>query len=133
MAFLIHAYRNRTTKYSDALYEADESTGVPLADTDVLRFKLGRGGRVLLDLDQDATSAGSVVTIDDRGDEQSASTNNDPANYTITLAAGDMKHLEPGAYSAELLVVDDDQDDAPLPVEEGTVIVHETMGGDVGL
>lgn len=126
MSFNIRIYRNRTRDYTVTLYEADGTTELSLAASDVVRMKIGSDGATpLLDLDSiDATPAGSKVTF-------TPST----GDCTVRLAQGDVNGLSPGAYDCEILVIDNSETapaDAAKHAEYGVLFVHPTMGGDLG-
>lgn len=123
----------RTKHFAGSLYESDGETGVALAATDAMRFKMGAAGKApLIDiLAGTANANGSLLTITDR---------TSPAAYTLRLAAADLTYDEdaetgiaPGTYDAEIIVVDDSDSDAVLHVEQGIVHVLPTMIGNVSL
>jgi len=129
MAFEITAYANRTTDHTVTIKTA---TGgyVQLEATDVVRFKAGRGGAVVLDLDQTATANGSKVTVDQVGNGSSVH-----ASVTVRLAQGDTSALT-GIYDAEVLVVDDSETapaNAVKVASYGVLGVVSSLDGDVGL
>lgn len=123
-------YQTRTTDHTFALYQSDGVTGLVLAASDVVRFKLGRGDGATPDLDLDsaaATANGSVVTIDDL---------TAPADVTVRFAQADISGLHPGVYRGEILVVDDSETDPADAIKYNQlVVVHVigTLGGDTGL
>lgn len=127
MAFATTLTKGRTSYDTITLFESDGTTGVALAATDVVRFKMyGRDGSTpYLDIDSAADSAnGSGITVD-----QLASA----AVATLKIAQGDTASLVPGVYRAEIIVVDDSDSDFALHVESGVVYLLSSGGGDIGL
>lgn len=119
MGLNITAYRNRTSIRTITITDAD-GDNVVIAETDVVRVKIGRGGEVpLLDLDGvETTSNGSGCT------------NANPT--TLTLDNDDMTMVA-GIYDIEVMVVDDSDRDSPKQAENGVFTVLETQLGDVWL
>lgn len=123
-------YQNRTTKRIVNLFESDGTTGVALAVTDVVRFKMGRriGGTPDLDLDTVAPTA-NASGVD-------VVTSPAPAQVRVTLAQADLTSLVPGVYNAEVIVVDDSEPspaNAALVASIGVVNLIGSMAGDIGL
>ena len=124
-------YQNRTADLTFTLYQEDGTTGVAIAATDVVRFKLARGDGAtpIIDADSVAASAnGSVVTL---------ATLTAPAVVDVRLAQEDLEaaDLMPGAYRAEVVLVDDSETapaDAAKHVQSGIIHVVGTLGGDIG-
>ena len=129
MSFVVTFHKGRTSDHTVTLFETNGTTALAIAVTDVVRFKMYRRDGDTPDLDIDsvaATANGSVVTVD--------TTN--PASVTLRIAQGDTSGLVPGAYRAEILVIDDsetDPADAVKMAEMGIANVLSTGGGDVGL
>lgn len=128
-SFAFNHARGRTADYTYTLYEADGSTGVALAASDVVRFKLYSGNNATPILDiasgQSPTDAGSSVTI-----TQISS----PAQARIRIAQGDVSSLALGAYDAEIIVVDDSLTspiDGALSAERGVVNIMASGGGNI--
>lgn len=127
MSFEVSITRNRSIAFEVVLYEADGSTGIVLQATDEVRFKMYRrdGATPDLDLDSAADSGnGSGITIDQL---------TSPATCTVTITQGDTSSLEPGAWDAEVSVVDDSDSDRIKTAEHGTVLVQQAGAGDIGL
>lgn len=127
--FEITAYRTRTRDFQGSIFESDGTTRVVLAATDVVRFKAGRGTATPdIELRSGASTAnGSTVTIENL--------NADP-QYTVRLAQADLAALVAGIYDAEIMVVDDSATapaDAILHVESGSLILLDTLGGNIDL
>jgi len=123
--FQIHAYKNRVIDYDVNLFEKDGTTEVTLLSDDVVRVKVGRGGGTPhLDLSSiEAESGGSSVTF-------SAGTNNVVVRFGTDTAA-----MTPGAYDVTLSVVDNSETapaNAIKHAEYGVLVLHPTMGGEVG-
>ena len=132
MAFSIQATIGRTVEYTFYLYESGGSVPVAIQADDVPRLKIGRGtGSPLLDIDNIAALAGgSILVIDDLGDDEN------PAQVRLVLAQDDTADLAQGVYSCELTVVDVDAapiDNALLHVETGALNLYPSMGGDTGI
>jgi len=123
--FQIHVYKNRVVDYDVNLFEDDGTTEVTLLSDDVVRVKIGRGGGTPdLDLSSiEPESGGSSVTFT-------------AASNDVTVRFGtDTADLEPGAYDVELAVVDNSETapaDAIKHAEYGVMVLHPTMGGEVG-
>lgn len=132
MSFFVRFNKNRTSDDTVSLFEADGTTSVTLAATDVVRFKVYRRDQAtpVLDLDSDAASPnGSSITIEELGPSTTAFA-------TIRVAQADLLALDPGIYSADISVVDDSETapvDAIKAFEDGTVFISGTGGGDIGL
>lgn len=124
--FELTIHRGRTEQWTATLTTA-AGGNVTLAEADVVRFKLGRGlSAPLLDLDNVATAAGSLVTV----------TQLNPGQYTLRVAQDDTASLAPGDYDAEVIVVDSSETapaNAAKHVEYGIVHLLPSMAGDVGL
>jgi|GEM_PF-6056720 len=125
-------YLGRTTRQRFYLYEADGSTPIVLQATDVVRFKIGRRAGQTPDLDLidgTVTSGGSGIDILDRGDASNAA--------QVAVIVGESEELDPGAYDAEFLVVDDSvaspTADPTIPANKGVVHVVDMLGGNTGL
>lgn len=129
MPFNEIAYKSRTTDIDFPIYEADGTTGVTLAGSDVVRFKMGLYDTAtpVLDIDSvGATASGSVVTV--------VALSN-PALVRVRLAQADLASLAARVYHAELAIVDDSETapaDAIKVVDRGTIEVQGSQGGDVG-
>ena len=125
--FELSAHQGRTVAFQGRLYESDGTTVVALAADDVVRFKIGRGSAAPhLDVGSDAATAdGSIVTIDDVGDEDTA------AQYTVTLNEDDLADVPAGTYDVELSVYDASEGVLKL-VEQGCMHVLAAMAGEVG-
>ena len=128
-SFSFNHARNRTADYTFTLYEVDGTTGIILAATDVVRFKLYRGNNdtPILDLKSGGspTPNGSQVTIT----QLTA-----PAMCVVRLAQGDVQSLFPMAYEAEVIVVDDSLTspvDGALSVQRGIVNIMGAPGGPI--
>lgn len=126
MSFLINTHQNRTRNWTGTLYQADGSTAIVLAATDVVRFKAGGNGDTpAIDLSSiEASENGSTLTF-------TAGT----GNYTLKLAQGDVAALS-GAYDAEISVVDDSEnlpgDEKEIKLAEiGVLFVHPAQGGEI--
>ncbi len=132
MSFNYIVEKRRTLDIKHLLFEDDESTSITLAETDVVRFKMGRRDGVKPDLDLVsgvATANGSTITIEQRGPSPGA-------EVTVRFAQADTSGLVAGPYDAEIMVVDDSEiapADAVKSAEFGTVHLLETMGGSVAL
>lgn len=127
MAFALTLTRNRTSYDTITLYESDGETGVALAATDVVRFKMYRRNNDAPDLDLDSaadTANGSGITI-----TQTASA----ATATLKIAQSDTSSLIPGPYRAEIAVVDDSDSDRIKSAEHGVVYLLGAPGGDIAL
>ena len=130
MAFTVTFVKNRTSDDTITLYESDGTTGITLAATDVVRFKMYRRDTSTPDLDIDSaadSTNGSGITVD-----QLASA----AIATLRIAQADTAGLVPGPYRAEILVVDDSETtpaNAVKSAEQGVAYVLSSGGGDVGL
>lgn len=125
MSFEQRINKGRTSYHTVPLYEADGSTAINLASTDVVRYKIYRRAAAtpLLDLDSAAASAnGSSVTVDATS----------PASVTVRINAADAT-MDPGVYRGEVSVVDDSDSDTILAAETGVVYVGDSGGGDTGL
>ena len=123
-------YQNRTAKRLVNLFESDGTTGVALASTDVVRFKMGRRIGSTPDLDLDTVAA----TTNKSGVD--VVTSPAPARVRVTLAQADLTSLVPGVYNAEVIVIDDSEPspaDAALVASIGVVNIIGSMGGDIGL
>ncbi len=127
MPFNIIAHKSRTEKFTLPLLEEDGVTGVTIAVTDVVRFKIAlyESGTPLLDLDSAAPSAnGSSVTIQALAN---------PASAEVCLDQDDMALLPARSLYAEYALVDDSDSDRIFVIDRGTVEVQGSQGGDVGL
>lgn len=130
MSFQIAFVKGRTSDDTITLYESDGTTGIALAATDVVRFKVYRRDGSTPDLEISsiaATANGSVVTV-----TQTASA----ATATLRIAQGDTSSLIPGPYRAELLVVDDSETapaDAVRSAEQGVALFLSSGGGNIDL
>lgn len=127
----IHVTRGGTLDWTFELHESDGTTVVNLALTDVVRVKIYRGDQATpdLDLDQAVNANGSVVTVDDRGDESTA------ASCTLRLAQGDTLNLSHVCYDVEVGIVDDSETapaDAYKPVQQAVLHVLSGPAGDKG-
>ncbi len=123
-------YQNRTAKRIVNLFESDGTTGVALAATDVVRFKMGRRIGSAPDLDLDTVAP----TVNASGVD--VVTNPAPAQVRVTLAQADLTSLVPGVYNAEVIVVDDSEPspaNAALVASIGVVNLIGSMAGDIGL
>ena len=128
MSFLIIAHAKRTKDFTLTI-KSPSGGYVVLADTDIVRVKISRGNATVLDLDNNATDDGSVVTIAGRGADDTFAT------ATLRLAQGDLTTLK-GMYEMEITVVDaseTDPDNAIKVVDIGSVEILASPSGDVGL
>lgn len=125
----IKVERRRTVDYTFTLYQIDAATGITLAATDVVRFKVfTKDGDIALDIDSvAATTVGkSVVTIDSR---------DAPAQVTVRFGQDDVTTLTAKQYLGEICVVDDSETapvDAIKRVAHGRIAVLASGSGDVG-
>lgn len=121
MSISFELHRGRKVTHTFTMKDSAD-TNVTVADTDVVRVKIGRQGSTpILDLGSDAAS-GNGTTV------QRANP------FEVAFAAADVTLLKAGVYDVEILVVDDSESgDPPKHAEHGVCTVHETMGGDVGL
>lgn len=127
---------NRLEVFEWEAYDIDENP-VEFSATDAVRFKLAasEGGAALIDIDSGAADAdGSIVIIDDLGDEEADPP--EPASGRVRLAPGSTADLASGRYHGELLLVDDsetDPDDALKVIGRGTFKLRASIGGEAGL
>ncbi len=127
----IRIERGRTSDYQFTIYEVDGVTGIELAASDVVRFKLYRDDdpSPVLDLDSvQATDNGSLVSVDQRTPA--------PALATVRFAQDDTSKLVYREYRGELTVVDDSETTPPDAIKtagRGRVKVAPSPGGDVGI
>lgn len=132
MSFFVRFNKNRTSDDTVNLLEADGTTSVTLAATDVVRFKVYRRDQAtpVLDLDSAAASSnGSSITVEELGPSA-------PASATVRVAQADLLTLDPGVYRGEISIVDDSETapaDAIKHAEDGVVFISGTGGGDIGL
>ncbi len=124
----IKVERRRTVDYTFTLYQQDATTGILLAATDVVRFKVfASDGTVALDIDSvAATSNGSIVTIDSRAA---------PAQVTVRFGQTDVTALTSSSYQGEICIVDDSETapaDAIKRCAHGKIAVLMSGSGDVG-
>ena len=131
MGFEIVAEQGRTQDFTITIKQADGGY-LQLAETDVVRMKIGRGGTTVLDLDDKAvTTNKSGITIISRGNGSSVH-----CSVTVRLAQADLADMS-GFYRAAVLVVDDSETapaNAIKPADVGSVVVVGTkLGGDEGL
>ncbi len=126
-SFEILVYKRRTTVFQYSLFEVDGTTGIVLASTDVVRFKMGRGDGTepILDLDTIAeTPNGSGVFVD----QLTA-----PAKVTVTFAQSDVLTINPGTYEGEITVVDDSEASPPLDaIKVASIGVVHVIGSMAG-
>ena len=122
MSFSIVVHKKRTIAYSGTIKDA-AGTAVTLAADDVLRFKIGRRNTIELEIDNVATANGSIISIDEAAS----------GTYDLTIAQEDADGLSAGPHEAEINVVDNSDSDYIKMTEQGTVLVLETIGGEVGL
>lgn len=129
--FLIHVYNRSTRDYEFTIYEPDGTTEITLADTDVVRVKIGSNGETPgLDLSSiAATNAGSVVDF-------TAGT----GDCTLRIGQDDLAtllgDLESGAFDMEVLVGDDSESAPPNATkhaESGVLFVHPSQRGQFGV
>jgi hypothetical protein len=129
MSFEITFPRGRTSDQAISIFESDGQTPIVLTSTDVVRFKLYRRDQAapLLEIDSAAATAeGSVVTIEQL----------EPARVVLRVAQGDTANLAPGAYDAEVDVIDDSDaapDNAVKLAERGVAHIAATGGGEIGI
>lgn len=118
--FEVNVERGRTVAFTVALYRADGTTEETLAAGDVVRFKVGRRNSAtpLLDLDSDTHTSNLSFT---------AGTN----DVNVTFLQTDTASLEPGAYEAEVALVDASDSDRIKTAEQGVVHLISSMGGSV--
>jgi hypothetical protein len=123
------AYKSRTEDYVMAIYAADVTSGIALAEDDEIRVKIGRadGSVPVLELSSaDVTDDGSAVTI----------TNQDsPAAATLRLAQADLATITAGPYEIEVMLVDSAEllpANAIKRILTGVLHVIGSLGGDVG-
>ena len=125
MSFEVFFYKNRTSSDVITLYQADDS-GLTLNSGDKVRFKVYRRDQAIpaLDIDSiEALSGGSLVTVN-----QIASA----AQVTLKVCQADIASLPPGAYEAEISVVDSGDSNLVKVAEVGSVNILQSGGGDVG-
>ena len=121
------AHHNRTSDYILDLFEANGTTVISIAATDVIRIKIGRCRGEVPDLDLDsvgATANGSIVGFTE-----------DTNDVTLRLAQGDLNDMTPGTYCMEILIVDDSEsapDDAIKHAQDGVLHLIGQMAGDIG-
>jgi hypothetical protein len=125
MAFEFAVHRNRDHDFTGTIYEADETTEVVLAASDVLRLKVFRrdAATPVLDIDSVAALAGGSVLA------FTAAT----GDYTLKINKADTSGLVVGVYEAELSVVDDSDSDRIKVAEYGTIGILGAGAGDIGL
>jgi len=126
MSFLLKAEANRTKDYT-ILIRSPSGGKVQLQATDVVRVKIGRMGSVTLDLDDNATSNGSSVTVSNVGDGSSVD-----ATAILRLNQADTLSFL-GMYKLEVNVVDDSDSDLIKAVESGSIFFERSLDGDTGL
>lgn len=128
--FELHQPRGRTRDHSISIYEADGSTVVTLAATDVVRVKIYSGNNETPDLDLlsgESTANGSTVTIDNLSSVPQA---------TLRIAQGDTSGWVLGVYEVSVIVVDDSEAapvDAAKHAMSGLLYLTGTGGGGLGL
>jgi hypothetical protein len=117
--------KKRTRAFTVTLFESDGSTAVIIAAADRVRFKIYRGDDEdpYLDiLSGVAAPGGSTVT-------PTPGTN----SVAIVIRQGDVERLAPGAYDAEILLVDQSDTNAAKHAETGVIHILESGGGNIGL
>lgn len=126
MSFEVFFHKNRTSSDVITLYEADDN-GLTLNSGDKIRFKVYRRDQSTPVLDIDSVAAltgGSFITVD-----QIASA----AQVTLKVCQSDISIIVPGAYDAELDVIDSGDSNLIKLAEQGVAHVLGTSGGDIGI
>lgn len=122
----LYLYRGVDNKPKWKLYQDDQTRPEPLPAEAIVRFKLAEdwGDDPELDIDSVGPSAnGSRLTI---------VSYDAPANGTMLITRAEMEEICVGKYVGLLGWVDPNDDDRWKLIECGTVIVRDTIGGEVG-
>lgn len=128
--FELHQPRGRTRDHSISIREADESTVVTLAATDVVRVKVYSGDNETPGLDLlsgESSPNDSTVTVDNLATVP---------QVTLRLAQGDTSDWVLGVYDVDVIVVDDSESapaDAAKHAMSGLLYLTGTGGGGLGL
>lgn len=122
MSIAITAYKNRSSRFTITVTDANGDAAPFETGQDVMRLKIGDAGSVPL-LDLTNLSPGSLLSF--------LEPRENPA--TLVLNQSDLDQITPGIYDMEIAIVDDSDLDKIKHADKGIFVLIDTQQGSIGL